>query len=52
MVSLLMQVDLIQHIPPELYRTGRIAGGFIYLLERRGNAKVAPQDVLNLKDKE
>ena len=53
MVSLLMQVDLDQHIPPELYRAVAELLAFIYLLEKgAATPEVAPQDVLNLKDKE
>lgn len=40
MVSLLMQVDLDQHIPPELYRAVAELLAFIYLLENGGPAQV------------
>lgn len=36
MVSLLMQVDLDQHIPPELYRAVAELLAFIYFLEQGG----------------
>jgi len=46
-------VDLDQHIPPELYRAVAELLAFIYLLEKgAATPEVAPQDVLNLKDKE
>lgn len=41
LVSLLMQVDLDQHIPPQLYRAVAELLAFIYLLEQGGGA-VAP----------
>lgn len=39
LVSLLMQVDLDQHIPPQLYRAVAELLAFIYLLERGGTAE-------------
>ncbi len=38
LVSLLMQVDLDQHIPPELYRAVAELLAFIYFLEQGGTA--------------
>lgn len=44
MVSLLMQVDLDQHIPPELYRAVAELLAFIYFLEQGGSA--TPPEIL------
>lgn len=53
MVSLLMQVDLDQHIPPELYRAVAELLAFIYLLEKgAAMPEAAPKEMLNLKDEE
>lgn len=41
MVSLLMQVDLDQHIPPELYRAVAELLAFIYFLEQGGASNLA-----------
>lgn len=41
LVSLLLQVDLDQHIPPQLYRAVAELLAFIYMLER-GQDAVAP----------
>lgn len=38
LVSLLMQVDLDRHIPPELYRAVAELLAWLYRLEQRGNA--------------
>lgn len=38
LVRLLMQVDLDDYIPPELYRAVAEVLSFIYLLEKRSNA--------------
>lgn len=40
LVSLLMQVDLDQHIPPQLYRAVAELLAFIYLLEQGRDADV------------
>ena len=47
LVSLLMQVDLDQHIPPELYRAVAELLAFIYFLENGG---AGPAPVLSLPD--
>ncbi len=47
LVSLLMQVDLDQHIPPELYRAVAELLAFIYFLE---NGSAGPAPVLSLPD--
>ena len=53
MVSLLMQVDLDQHIPPELYRAVAELLAFIYLLEKgAATPDLAPTFSLDLKEDE
>lgn len=42
LVSLLMQVDLDQHIPPELYRAVAEVLAFVYWLEQQAAAAPAP----------
>jgi flagellar biosynthesis protein len=42
LVSLLMQVDLDQHIPPELYRAVAEILAFIYFLEHRADQSQTP----------
>ena len=46
LVSLLMQVDLDQHIPPQLYRAVAELLAFIYLLEQGGEAVAPDLDAL------
>ncbi|AUH49689.1 flagellar biosynthesis protein FlhB [Chromobacterium sp. ATCC 53434] len=41
LVSLLMQVDLDKHIPPELYRAVAEILAFVYYLERRAGSEDA-----------
>ena len=48
LVSLLMQVDLDQHIPPELYFAVAELLAWLYHLEH-GNADQAPPQLLNHK---
>lgn len=45
MVSLLMQVDLDQHIPPELYRAVAELLAFIYFLEQ-GSSAAPPHNLI------
>lgn len=51
MVSLLMQVDLDQHIPPELYRAVAELLAFIYFLEQGGANNLAAQSFKPDEDK-
>jgi flagellar biosynthesis protein len=53
MVSLLMQVDLDQHIPPELYRAVAELLAFIYFLEQGAAAPMSltAENIINMKDK-
>lgn len=52
MVSLLMQVDLDQHIPPELYRAVAELLAFIYFLEQDATTSLPQpaQNIINMKD--
>jgi flagellar biosynthesis protein len=47
LVSLLMQVDLDQRIPPQLYVAIAELLAWLYRLERGGDAAVAPQGILS-----
>ena len=52
MVSLLMQVDLDQHIPPELYRAVAELLAFIYFLEQGATVPfpLAAENIIDMKD--
>lgn len=52
MVSLLMQVDLDQHIPPELYRAVAELLAFIYFLEQGATVPLplAAENITDMKD--
>lgn len=52
MVSLLMQVDLDQHIPPELYRAVAELLAFIYFLEQGATVPLPPaaENIIDMKD--
>lgn len=52
MVSLLMQVDLDQHIPPELYRAVAELLAFIYFLEQGASVPLplAAENIIDMKD--
>lgn len=45
LVSLLMQVDLDQHIPPELYRAVAEVLAFVYWLEQRAASAASDGDM-------
>ena len=47
LVSLLMQVDLDQHIPPELYRAVAEVLAFVYWLEQQAAATIGTPPVFS-----
>ncbi|KAF0815033.1 Flagellar biosynthetic protein FlhB [Andreprevotia sp. IGB-42] len=51
LVSLLMQVDLDQRIPPQLYRAIAELLAFVYQIERGGDASAPVFSLADLEDK-